>query len=449
MLQAKTTAKTDREKADEVQAALREVLPAREFRAVDLWLGTLFPYQREWALCWDRFAICNKARQIGTSHATAAATVLWAMMGEQTSIISIGQDEGDEFLLKCRMHAEMLCELGSVWARATPTASKLSFTNTSGRILARPSTSAGRSLSGNVVLDEFAYHGTNDGRVWDGAAAVTLHNGRLRIISTPNGTGNLFHEVWTNPKSNKGYRKFEFPIKRAIADGMSLNMDQLWSMAHGDPRVFAQIFECSFLDGAEQYLATSDITAAIDDDACGQCQGDIYAGLDVGLVNDLSSLVIVRQDAYTGRCHIVDREDWKRTDWTAQQEGIEAAHRRWNFRRLCVDATGLGSVPAELLQKKLGRQRVEPVTFSSQTKEELATTLYQAFADRMVVMRRDRDLVDDLCAIRRIVTTGGAVRYDAERSERGHADRAWALALALYACSSKPARRNERGSAVA
>lgn len=443
------TVTTSQAKTDRALAALREALPAREFHAVSLWLDTFFPFQREWVLCWDRFAICNKARQIGTSHTTAAAAVLWAMLGECTSVISIGQDESDEVLLKSRLHAEMLYELGSRWAMPSATASKLTFPNSGGRILARPASSSGRSLSGNVILDEFAYHGLRDQLVWDGAAAVTMHRGRLRVISTPNGTGNLFHELWTNPKSNKGFTKFEFPIKRAIADGMVLDMDQLWTMAHGDPRVFAQFFECSFLDGAEQYLATADITAAIDDDACGQCQGDIYAGLDVGLVNDLSSLVIVRQDAYTGRCHIVDREDWKRTDWTAQQEGIEAAHRRWNFRRLCVDATGLGSVPAELLQKKLGRQRVEPVTFSSQTKEELATTLYQAFADRMVVMRRDRDLVDDLCAIRRIVTTGGAVRYDAERSERGHADRAWALALALYACSSKPARRREGGAAVA
>lgn len=434
---------------------IRPALPAREFAALSAWVSTFYPFQREWLLETALFAICNKGRQIGMTHTTAGWAVLrGAFMGETTTIISKGERESLEMLDAVEKHAGVLVALGSVWARgASPrgqwrTGEQSRFAS-GGRAIALPASSGGRSFSGNVILDEFAYHEGRADKVWDGAAAVALHDFCVRIISTPNGTGNLFHTLWSDPKQSEGYARHLVPIERAIDEGYPVDLKKCWQIAHGDPRVYAQKFQCSFLDGAEQYLATSDITAAIDDDACGQCQGDVYAGLDVGLVNDLSSLVIVRQDAYTGRCHIVDREDWKRTDWTAQQEGIEAAHRRWNFRRLCVDATGLGSVPAELLQKKLGRQRVEPVTFSSHTKEELATTLYQAFADRMVVMRRDRDLVDDLCAIRRIVTTGGAVRYDAERSERGHADRAWALALALYACSSKPARRNERGSAVA
>lgn len=434
---------------DPVLQTLQTALPSGEFAALTAWLSTFYAFQRRWVLEPARFALAVKARQIGFSHSTAAWAVLRAgLLGETTTVVSLGQRESDEVLAKSAQHAGALAELGSTWCRARPKGEALLF-DSGGRILALPASSGGRGFTGNVVLDEAAYHGVRGADVWDAASAVTMHGYSLRVVSTPNGTGNLFARLATEPAANKGWSIHRVTIDDAIRDGMRVNLDDCWRMAAGDPRVFAQLFQGSFLDGAEQYLSTTDITAAIDDDACGQCQGDIYAGLDVGLVNDLSSLVIVRQDAYTGRCHIVDREDWKRTDWTAQQEGIEAAHRRWNFRRLCVDATGLGSVPAELLQKKLGRQRVEPVTFSSHTKEELATTLYQAFADRMVVMRRDRDLVDDLCAIRRIVTTGGAVRYDAERSERGHADRAWALALALYACSNKPARRNERGSAVA
>jgi len=40
-----------------------------------------------------------------------------------------------------------------------------------------------------------------------------------------------------------------------------------------------------------------------------------------------------------------------------------------------------------------------------------------------------------LCSIRREVTDAGNVRYDAPHTPEGHADKAWALALALYGCS--------------
>ena len=42
-------------------------------------------------------------------------------------------------------------------------------------------------------------------------------------------------------------------------------------------------------------------------------------------------------------------------------------------------------------------------------------------------------LRDDLHSLKRTTTSAGNVRFVADRSENGHADRAWALALALHA----------------
>ena len=41
-------------------------------------------------------------------------------------------------------------------------------------------------------------------------------------------------------------------------------------------------------------------------------------------------------------------------------------------------------------------------------------------------------------SIRRIVTKQASVRYDAPNTDKGHADRAWALALAVYAAANRP-----------
>src|SRR5689334_7390568 len=90
------------------KAALRQALPAREWRAVELWLGTFYRYQQEWLLDWGRFSLLNKSRQIGASHVYAGCGVLWGMLGETTTVVSIGEREALEVVQKAAKHAEAL-----------------------------------------------------------------------------------------------------------------------------------------------------------------------------------------------------------------------------------------------------------------------------------------------------------------------------------------------------
>ena len=433
---------------------LEGAIPSREFRALQSWLATFYPFQLRWLLETARFAICNKSRQIGFSHTTAAWAVLRsAFLGETTTIISKGERESMEVLDAAKKHADVLSALGSRWADATPKGEEIRFAS-GGRIVALPASSGGRSFSGNVVLDEMAYHEGKAEAVWDAAAAVTLHSGCMRIVSTPNGVGNLFHHLWTDEAAHKGYALHSTTIDQAIADGMKVDLAACWQMAHGDERLFNQLFRCSFLDGSEQYIPTKWIERAVVQnlEELRVYNPVFYAGLDIGLVNDLSSLATLAVNQQTNHCSLqpinwsqpIGTLCFKRTDWDAQQTEIEKRWLAYQWRRLCVDQTGLGRVPAQLLQAKFGMSRVEPVDFGVKTKEELATALFQAFADRMISIPNDRDLIHDLCALKRTVTSSGAVRYDADRTERGHADRAWALALALLARSTLPGNQRTK-----
>src|SRR5688572_14093420 len=130
-----------------------------------------------------------------------------------------------------------------------------------GRIIALPST-GGRSFTGNVYLDEFAYY-ERPKDVWDAAMAVTMLGFRSRISSTPNGTGNEFHELCTNPLVNKGWAPHEIPIDAAIADGYPVDLDDCMTIAKGDQRIFDQLFKLSFLDNQLQYLPSDLIAGCV------------------------------------------------------------------------------------------------------------------------------------------------------------------------------------------
>lgn len=70
------------------------------------------------------------------------------------------------------------------------------------------------------------------------------------------------------------------------------------------------------------------------------------------------------------------------------------------------------------------------VWFSNTKKEEMALNLKKAFEDKLIRIPNDPLLIADIHAIKRTIGAK-SFKYDAKRNEYGHADRFWALALAL------------------
>jgi phage FluMu gp28-like protein len=444
-----------------VLAKLQQALPPREWEAVSLWISQFYGFQQTWLLDREKFSLLLKCRQIGASHTYAAASVLWGIFAEETSIISEGEREATDVLKKVVKHATALEQFGSKWARVESLSATRCGLASRGTIVALPATSGGRGKSGNILLDEMGYY-QHPKEVWDGAAAVVTHGGKLRGMSTPNGVGNLFHTLWSDPRANKGYRKHRVTLDDARADGMVINDAECWSMAHGDSRLYQQLFCCEFLDGNLQFISSDLVNAASVDDLY-TYEGEYFGGLDIGRTVDRTVLIVVRKRPDEHRV-LAWIASCKRTDFDALEALVEWAFQVFKLRRLCVDATGMGAFPAERLQKKHGQLRVEPVVFSQPVKEDLATTLYSAFAEqnlsiaktdaairlpygisaslvRQLEPKAAEQLRTDVCAIRREITSAGNVRYDAPRTDEGHADSAWALALALHACGKAPGKK--------
>jgi len=431
------------QQARDCHSSLRSSLPPVEFAAVDAWLSTFYDFQLEWLLDWERFSLINKSRQIGNSFTFGAAGVLWGLFGDTTTVISLGEKEALDVVDKAARHARVLSSLGSRWAKPRPKNGEL-WLGSGGRVLSLPTRSGGRSYSGNVILDELAYYeqvGVKPEKVWDAAGGTVLHGYRLRGASTPNGVGNFWHNLWSNEKSHAGYRLHQVTIDQAIADGMPVDIADCWKQARNDERIFNQLFRCQFLDNDQQYLPSELLNSCRTLDAI-PSGGSTFAGLDIGKEVDLTALVVVR---LVNRTRWVQRIEIRRRTTTEDIEVLAAlAFGQLGCQRLAVDSTGLGAFPAQQLQKRYGLRRVECVNFSTASKEDMATGIFQAAVDGQLRIPRDVPETDrlhnDLASIRRIVGTTGLIKYDAPHTSEGHADTAWALALALKVARSEPAR---------
>ncbi|MDD5613216.1 MAG: hypothetical protein PHF75_09255, partial [Gallionella sp.] len=87
-------------------------------------------------------------------------------------------------------------------------------------------------------------------------------------------------------------------------------------------------------------------------------------------------------------------------------------------------------------QRQFGEYRVEGVTFTPRVKEELAYPVRGKMQDKKVRIPYRPEVRADLRAVTKVTTAAGNVRFTAERSENGHADRFWAKALGIHAASN-------------
>lgn len=300
--------------------------------------------------------------------------------------------------------------------------------------------------------------------------------GEVTIESTPNGSSGYFFDQWQLAANGDARTAFEphffpwylhdlystplSPGERVVPEGRLFDVEarllgrgvaperikwyreQLAAFG-GDVEKLKQEYasdpETCFLASGDQYVPTALIEQCLWYDEMPRLGPEFYsfAGIDFGRTNDLTVIFTLRHDQ---RSHLwnLDTRTCRRTDWTTQMREIFAAASDWGWRKVAVDRTGLGSMPAELIEEALGRQRVELVDFGENSKDLLATTLYAAIAERRVSFPDDPDLVRDLKAIKRLVSEKGRVSYDAPRTKDGHADRAWAAALALHAAGVRP-----------
>jgi len=169
--------------------------------------------------------------------------------------------------------------------------------------------------------------------------------------------------------------------------------------------------------------------------ADGRIEPALTGGIDVGRKRNLTEFVVL---GYGERYPVRLMVSLDRVEYDEQEDCFRALIARLPFTQVLVDQNGIGAQLAENLERT---GKAQGVDFTSATKELWAVESKIQFERGNVPLPLERDLAYQIHSIKKTVTAAKNVRYDTERNEAHHADKLWALALAIWAASGKAETR--------
>jgi phage FluMu gp28-like protein len=449
--------------------------------------GVFLPYQVAWILDEGPVAIWETSRRNGADWTEAFRVVRERMSGARTCdywYSSADESAAAEFVRYAQTWAvelygavlEIVEGVEQFEGRDVKTMS-IQLPDVNGRrprITAMASSpKAFRSKGGDVGISELAFH-QHAAELWKAAVPVTMWGGRIRVISTHHGVKSKFNELLGQARNTAagGGRPTDLrasvhrtTIHDAVEQGLVERINQVTGQSLtreefiereqakcGDATVWAEEYECRPSEEASSYfpfdlLRPSAAPAVVTDNpdifiaaviAAAMADGVecLYAGADIGRVSDLFAVwVLAKRGGMRTTAAVLGMRG-------ASFEMMEAVfHRlmalgvgggRVTVRRLCIDATGLGMQIAERMGTRY-RTRVEGVKVTATVKEDLVTTFRRDVEERTITVPDELGVLAELNSFRKEVTTAGNIRYVADDSREGHADRAFAGFLATHA----------------
>ena len=432
----------------------------------------MLPYQAEWVRDRSRIKLVEKSRQIGFSWATAYDLVRQATL--ETTRLDTWVSSRDElqarlFLEDCKKFGDILDIAASALGEGVYkddggkpyTSFDLKFNNgtTIHSMSSNPDAQAGKR--GTRVLDEFALH-PDPIKLYAIAYPGITWGGQMAIISTHRGADNFFNKLVHEAKFNGNPKKISLhrvTLEDALNQGFLAKLQS--KLTAGDPRLdmdeqqyfddvkskcadyesFLQEYMCVPADDASVFISADILGGCfynygeVWQTELQDCAGDLYIGVDVGRDNDLTVIWILERIA--GMLFTRRVETLKGMKFSDQEAVLYPYLALPKMRRCCIDQTGLGRQFAERAQERFGKYRVEGVQFTARSKEEMAYPMRARFEDKTIRIPDTSEIRADIRAVKKTVGAGGAIRFDAARSENGHSDRFWALALAVEAAGTE------------
>ena len=445
----------------------------------------LLPYQRRWADDPARFKIGLMARQVGKDFSSGEEGIRdcfeHELRGDKTTwlIAAPSERQSIESLEKWKewTAAYALSIADVIEEREDPRNSESLIKSSTivfpkgSRVIAvpgRPDTV--RGFSANVLATEFAFFEDPDATWRALLPSITnpLRGGikKVRLISTPNGIGNKFHDLWMKnyspgprPSDGRGIKGegigqwscHKVTITDAVAQGLPVDVEELRA-ALDDPEGWAQEYDpLDFLDLAtvllpyeliipcENPLATNVAPAGFWEAA--HFSDPVDLGIDFGRKRDLTVSWALQT---IGGVFRMTREVLELSKMSTPQQIEILRPRIQKARRVSFDYTGPGTGMGDFLVKEFGEfnpvkhqfGKIELCTFTNNLKVDIFPKTRMAFEAKTLGIPVSRVIREDLHSVSRVALSGGGVTYRAPHTDDGHADRCTALALALRASVS-------------
>ena len=448
--------------------------------------GVFLPFQKKWADDPSRLKLLEKSRQTGMTWTSAKRDTIETADADALNDVWVSSRDDLQarlYIEDCKYWAGVFKivaeDMGlQIVDERKNSAYVLRFAN--GRQIHSLSSNADAQAGkrGTRRLDEFALH-PDPRKLYSIAYPGITWGGSLEILSTHRGSANFFNALVVEAREKGNPKKFS-PHRVTLQDALDqgflaklqsklpagseiLDMDEaayfdFIKAGCADEESFQQEYMCVPADDAGAFLpfdlidgctlkGPHDLTvknygytslpAGARNLAGGidpiNLAGNFYLGIDMGRKRDLTVFWLIER---TGG-HLFTRGvvEMAKTEFSKQAGLLDEFMTMYPIRRVCIDATGMGMEFAENARKRYGEFRAEEVTFTPDVKEKLAFPVLKAFQDKSLSIPNDRQVIADLRKVRKETTAAGNIRFVADNDD-GHADRFWALALAIEAAKS-------------
>ncbi|WP_420011271.1 terminase large subunit domain-containing protein [Tateyamaria sp.] len=424
---------------------------------------SLLPYQRAWIRETAPLAVIEKSRRIGISWAEAYHAVMHAA-DDRGDIYyqSYDKEMTRGFIEDCAGWIETLDvsarQVGEqILADEGRDIQVFRINFASGRrIIAMTSSPRGFRGKGRpgdlAIVDEAAFVDDID-EVLKAALSFTNWGGRVRIISTHNGEGNAFNALVRDVRDGrKPGALHRVTLRAALDQGLHARIAAVtgqpdtpqaaaeWEAAiraqHG--RHGGEELDCIPAAGGGAWI-TFDLIRAAESAEAGQPDrrgsGPTYIGVDIARRRDLWVAAVIEESA--GTLWLREMTTLRDAPFSAQRAEVRRLAARHRPLRILVDQTGMGEAVVEQIEEDHGRMTVEGVLLTASRRLDVASGLRKAFEDRRIRIPADEALRADLHSVRAEPGATGAPRLVAARATTdGHADRFWAIALAVTGARS-------------
>ena len=272
---------------------------------------------------------------------------------------------------------------------------------------------------------------------------LSTTDGTLIASSTPWSKDSVFYRMCQAEEFSKHVTTCEDVVKSGLIKQSFIDeMKQQLPFER-----FQREFMSEFVEDVDAWLTQDLIVQCIDSqllpyDFMDVPKGEFYVGVDFGKEQDFSVVLVAEKVGNVLRVVHVHRFPLK-TEYASVIGYTKSLQDRWQtVRAIYADVTGVGNYIVEDMVRS-GIQNVTGVTFTVQSKEEMATIMREKMRTAEVKIPyvpanrlEDVDMTAELNIEKYELMKTGHLRFS--HPEGGHDDVFWSTALAIYASVQSP-----------